>query len=46
MATVLTRGEMFSPEIVTELFNTVAGKSTIAKLAGTMPVSFNGNEIF
>lgn len=45
MAT-LTKGELFSPETVKDLFNKVAGKSSLAKLAGTMPVSFNGNEIF
>lgn len=43
---VLQRGTMFQPETVKELFSKVAGKSSIAKLAGTMPVAFNGNEIF
>lgn len=42
----LTRGEMFSPETVADLFNKVSGKSSIAKLSGTMPVAFNGNDIF
>lgn len=40
------RGTLFSPETVQQLFNTVSGKSAVAKLAGTMPVAFNGNEIF
>lgn len=42
----LTKGELFAPETVKDLFSKVAGKSSLAKLAGTMPVSFNGNEIF
>lgn len=46
MAETLTRGELFSPETVTDLFNKVAGKSTLAKLSGTMPIPFNGAEIF
>ena len=37
MATALNRGEMFAPETVTELFNKVGGKSSIVKLAGSMP---------
>ncbi|MCI5918155.1 MAG: phage major capsid protein [Roseburia sp.] len=45
MAT-LTKGELFAPETVTDLFNKVAGKSSLAKLAGTMPIPFNGAEIF
>lgn len=42
----LKKGELFAPETVADLFSKVSGKSTIAKLAGTMPVAFNGNEIF
>lgn len=45
MAT-LQRGELFAPETVADLFSKVAGRSSLAKLAGTMPVSFVGNEIF
>ena len=45
MAT-LQKGELFAPETVKDLFSKVAGKSSLAKLSGTMPVSFNGNEIF
>lgn len=45
MAT-LQKGELFSAETVKDLFSKVSGKSSLAKLAGTMPVSFNGNEIF
>lgn len=42
----MKKGELFAPEIVTDLFNKVAGKSTLAKLSGTMPIAFNGAEIF
>lgn len=46
MPEVMKKGELFATEIVTDLFNKVAGKSTLAKLAGTIPVPFNGSEIF
>ena len=46
MATTLTKGELFAPETVSDLFNKVAGKSSLAKLAGTMPIPFNGADIF
>lgn len=42
----LQRGELFAPETVKDLFSKVSGRSSLAKLAGTMPVSFNGNELF
>ena len=45
MAT-LERGQMFAPEVVEDLLNKVAGKSSIAKLANQMPLAFNGNDIF
>lgn len=46
MAETLTRGELFAPETVTDLFSKVSGKSTLAKLSGVMPIPFNGSEIF
>lgn len=46
MATVLTKGELFHPETVKDLFNKVSGHSSLAKLSGTMPIPFNGSEIF
>lgn len=46
MAETLTKGELFAPETVADLFSKVAGKSSLAKLAGTMPIPFNGAEIF
>jgi HK97 family phage major capsid protein len=46
MADTLTKGTLFNSETVKDLFSKVAGKSSIAKLSGTIPVAFNGNEIF
>ena len=46
MANVLSKGSLFPAELVSEMFNTVRGKSSLARLSGSMPVSFNGNEIF
>lgn len=45
-AETLKRGTLFPPELVTELFNTVGGHSTVAKLSKQIPVAFNGNELF
>ena len=46
MAEVLTRGELFAPETVSDLFSKVTGRSTLARLSQQVPVSFNGNEMF
>lgn len=46
MANVISKGSLFPAELVSEMFNTVRGKSSLARLSGSMPVSFNGNEIF
>lgn len=46
MAGTLTKGTMFAPETVKDLYVKVAGKSSLAKLAASIPVAFNGNEIF
>lgn len=46
MAGTLTKGTMFAPETVKDLYTKVAGKSSLAKLAASIPVAFNGNEIF
>ena len=46
MAETLKKGTMFAPETVKDLFAKVAGKSSLAKLAASIPVAFNGNEIF
>ena len=41
MAT-LSRGDLLPPEIVTDLFNKVKGKSTLAALCASRPIPFNG----
>lgn len=46
MAEIMTKGTLFNPETVRDLFTKVSGKSSIAKLSKSMPVAFNGNEIF
>lgn len=45
MAEVLSKGTLFSPELVTDLFNKVKGKSSVAVLSGQEPIPFNGNEV-
>lgn len=46
MANVISKGSLFPATLVSEMFNTVRGKSSLARLSGTMPVSFNGNDVF
>ena len=45
MAT-LSKGTLFDPKLVSDLINKVKGKSSLAKLSGQIPVSFNGNKEF
>lgn len=45
MAT-LEMSTKFPPKVVAGMFNTVRGKSSLAKLADQMPVAFTGNTIF
>lgn len=42
----IQRGTLLEPETVTEIFSKVMGHSTLAKLCGQTPVSFNGNDYF
>lgn len=42
----IQRGTLLEPETVTEIFSKVKGHSTLAKLCGQSPVSFNGNDFF
>lgn len=42
----MTKGTLFNPETVKDLFTKVSGRSSIAKLSKSIPVAFNGNEIF
>ena len=46
MANVLEKGSLFPTELTHELINQVRGKSSLARLSGAMPLSFNGNTIF
>lgn len=46
MANTLSQGKMFDPVLVTDLFNKVTGKSSIAKLAKQVPIPFNGQKEF
>lgn len=46
MANVTQMGTMFPEELVKELFSTVKGRSSIAKLSGQEPIAFTGNEYF
>lgn len=46
MANVTQMGTLFPEELVKGMFNTVKGKSSLAKLSGQEPVAFNGNKYF
>lgn len=46
MAEVVSKGTMFPSEVVSDLFNKVRGKSSLAALSEQVPVAFTGNDIF
>lgn len=46
MANVLTKGTLLPTQIVTEMFNAVTGKSSLAKLSAQKPIPFNGTTEF
>lgn len=46
MPNTLNRGDLFSPELVTEMFNKVKGHSSLAVLSNQMPIPFAGTEVF
>lgn len=46
MPDVQNKGTLLDPELVKDLINKVRGKSSVAKLAKQVPVSFNGNKEF
>lgn len=46
MANVLTKGTLLPTQIVSEMFNAVTGKSSLAKLSGAKPIPFNGTTEF
>ena len=46
MSNIVNKGTMLPPEIAQGMINLVRGKSSLARLSGARPVSFNGNEFF
>ena len=46
MGDILTRGTLLPPEVTNQLFNTVRGKSSLARLYGAQPIPFNGEKVF
>lgn len=46
MASVLSKGDLFDPKLVKNLFSQVKGKSAVAALCNQTPVEFNGNKYF
>ena len=46
MATELSRGNLFEPQLVSDLFNKVKGKSSLAVLSNQTPIPFNGMKEF
>lgn len=43
---VLSRGNLYPPELVADLMNKVTGRSSFAKLSVQKPIPFNGSEEF
>lgn len=43
---VLSKGSNFPTKVVEGMFNTVRGKSTLAKFSSQMPIAFTGNTVF
>lgn len=46
MATELSRGELFTPNLIADLINKVQGESALAKLSPQKPIAFNGQKEF
>lgn len=46
MAEVLSRGNLFDPQLVTDLINKVKGHSSLAVLSQQTPIPFNGQKEF
>ena len=46
MADILSKENKFDPVLVTELFDKVKGKSSLAALSGQTPIAFNGQKEF
>lgn len=46
MANILTKGSLFPPELTSNMFNKVKGKSSIAALSASEPIPFDGKTEF
>lgn len=46
MATTLSRGTLFPPDLRGGMINLVKGKSSLARLSAAEPIGFNGTEFF
>lgn len=46
MGSILTKGSLFPAELVSEMFNKVKGKSSLAVLSNQEPIPFNGKTEF
>lgn len=46
MADVLSKGNLFDPELVTDLIDKVRGRSSLAVLSAQKPIPFNGTKEF
>ena len=46
MTTILSKGTMFDPELVSDLINKVKGHSSLAVLSAQTPIPFNGRKEF
>lgn len=44
--TILSKGNLFDPELVSDLINKVQGKSSLVVLSGQKPIPFNGQKEF
>ncbi len=44
--TITKSGALFSPELITQVFNKVKGHSALAALSGQNPIPFSGNDVF
>ena len=46
MSDIIARGTLLPPEVTNKLFNTVRGKSSLARLSESEPIPFNGETVF
>ena len=46
MGSILSKGNLFPPELTNQLIDTVRGKSSLARLSQSSPMPFNGETEF